>query len=116
MGEPLYSSEYVDAAQHVVRRFLLPRLFDAADVTAGRIAPLLMPVKGHPMAKAAVEMAVLDAELRQAGQALAAFFCAPPDRVPFGGSARTTDSVAALRAGRSGDLAAGYGRVKVNIG
>ena len=70
MDAPLYSYEYVEAAQDVVRRFLLPRLFAAGDVTAGQVAHLLEPVKGHPMAKAAVEMALLDAELRAAGQPL----------------------------------------------
>src|SRR3954468_5515903 len=68
MDEPLYSYEYVDAAQDVVRRFLLPRLFAAGEVSAGQVAHLLSSVKGHPMAKAALEMAILDAELRQAGQ------------------------------------------------
>lgn len=33
---PLYSYEYVDAAQEVITRFLLPRLFAAGEATAGR--------------------------------------------------------------------------------
>src|SRR4051794_22149653 len=74
MDAPLYSYEYADAAQDVVRRFLVPRLFAAGELSAGRVGSLLEPIKGHPMAKAAVEMAVLDAELRQAGQPLATFF------------------------------------------
>ena len=39
MAEPLYSSEYVDAAQHVVRDHLLPRLFALGDLTATDVAP-----------------------------------------------------------------------------
>src|SRR5438876_147871 len=50
MREPLYSPEYVDMAQDVVRRFLLPRLFGAGELTAGQIAHVLEPIKGHPMA------------------------------------------------------------------
>src|SRR5205085_10860539 len=65
MDAPLYSYEYVDTAHDVLRRFLVPRLFAAGEVTAGQVAPLLEPFKGHPMAKAALEMAVLDGELRQ---------------------------------------------------
>ena len=61
MQEPLYSSEYVDAAQEVMTRWLVPRLCAAGEVTAGQIATLLAPVAGHRMAKAALEMAVLDA-------------------------------------------------------
>jgi O-succinylbenzoate synthase len=115
MDAPLYSSEYVDAAQDVIRRFLLPRLFAAGDVTAGRVAPLLEPIKGHPMAKAAVEMAVLDAELRQAGQSLATFFGATRDRVPSGVSVGIMDSVEALLDSVDGYLDAGYVRIKLKI-
>src|SRR3954469_11714157 len=64
-AEPTYSSEYADGARHVIREHLLPRL--TGEVTAARVGPLLAAVKGHPMAKAAVETAVLDAELRAAG-------------------------------------------------
>lgn len=64
MGGPLYSSEYVDGAEHVLRNFLVPALLEAGEITASRVAPLLARFKGHRMAKAALEMAVLDAELR----------------------------------------------------
>ena len=61
--EPVYSSEYVDGAQDVLMRHLIPRLRDR-DLAAVDVATLLHPVHGHQMAKAAIEMAVLDAELR----------------------------------------------------
>ena len=38
------------------------------DVAAEDVAALLAPVRGHPMAKAALEMAILDAELRATGR------------------------------------------------
>src|SRR5581483_5304089 len=62
-GEPFYSYEYTDGAHDVIRRHVLPRLFAQRDVAAEDISRILAPVRGHPMAKAAVEMAVLDAEL-----------------------------------------------------
>ena len=115
MGAPLYSSEYIDAAEDVIRRFLLPRLFAAGDVTAGQVAHLLEPIKGHPMAKAAVEMALLDAELRAAGQSLATFFGAVRDRVPSGVSVGIMDSIAQLLDVVAGYLAEGYVRIKLKI-
>src|SRR4051794_13401243 len=115
MDSPLYSYEFVDAAQDVVRRFLLPRLFAAGDVTAGRVAHLLEPVKGHPMAKAAVEMAVLDAELRAAGQSLATFFGATRDRVPSGVSVGIMNTIPELLETVGGYLDAGYLRIKLKI-
>ena len=58
---PYFSSEYTDGAQDVIRAHLLPRLFAHGNVEADDVAAILRPVRGHPMAKAAVEMAVLDA-------------------------------------------------------
>src|SRR4030081_2383839 len=56
--EPTYSSEYVDAAQHVLVHHLLPRLFESDRLSAADVARILRPVHGHHMAKAAIEMAV----------------------------------------------------------
>src|SRR4029077_1469353 len=58
--EPTYSSEYVDGAQHVLIHHLLPRLFSQTRIEAGDVGRLLRPVHGHQMAKAAIEMAILD--------------------------------------------------------
>jgi O-succinylbenzoate synthase len=114
MEEPLYSSEYVDAAAHVMRHHLVPRLA-AADLTAARVAPVLHPVKGHRMAKAALEAAVLDAELRAAGLPLATYLGGTVDRVPAGVSVGIMDSVPALLDAVDGYLAEGYVRIKLKI-
>src|ERR1700682_3852304 len=58
--EPTYSSEYVDGAQPVLIHPLLPRLLEQPDVPAEVVATVLRPVHGHKMAKAAIEMAILD--------------------------------------------------------
>ncbi len=71
--EPLYSSEYVDAACDVLLKHLLPRLLDR-EVEASEVATVLRPVHGHNMAKAAIEMALLDAELRSRGESFGHFF------------------------------------------
>jgi sirohydrochlorin ferrochelatase len=52
-AEPLYTSEYGDAARHVVVHHLLPRLAEAGEVTPDDVATALAPVQGHRMAKAA---------------------------------------------------------------
>src|SRR5215831_4461688 len=56
MSRPLYSPEYVDGAEDVIRRHLLPRLFETGEVAAHQVADVLRPIQGHPMAKAALEM------------------------------------------------------------
>ena len=115
MNEPLYSAEYVDGAQDVIERFLLPRLMGAADVSAERVAGDLADVKGHPMAKAAVEMAILDAELCARGESLAAYLGAVAESVPSGVSVGITGSVGELIDVVGGYLDDGYVRVKLKI-
>jgi O-succinylbenzoate synthase len=115
LSEPTYSEEYVDGAHHVIRAHLLPRLLDEADVTATAVASLLGPVKGHRMAKAAVEMAVLDAELRAAGVSLASYLGAVRDAVDAGVSVGITPSVGELLDLVAAHLEEGYRRVKLKI-
>ena len=115
MEEPLYSSEYVDGAQAIIRDHLLPRLFARDDVTAGSVAPALAPVKGHAMAKAAVETAVLDAELRVAGISLAEHLGAVRDAVDAGVSVGIMESIPALLDAVAGYLDEGYRRIKLKI-
>jgi O-succinylbenzoate synthase len=115
MSEPGYSSEYVDGAQHVIRHHLLPRLFAAEDLTAESVGPLLAGVKGHPMAKTALEMAVLDAQLRAAGESFGSYLGAVRDRVPSGVSVGIMDTIPELLDAVAGYLEQGYLRIKLKI-
>jgi O-succinylbenzoate synthase len=115
LSDPLYSAEWVDGAEMVIRQFLAPQLLHAADVTAAQVAELLRPFKGHPMAKAALELGVLDAELRAANTPLSAFLGATRDRVPSGVSVGIMDSLPALIDAVDGYLDAGYRRIKLKI-
>ncbi|WP_134728094.1 o-succinylbenzoate synthase [Amycolatopsis nivea] len=114
-GTPMYSSEYVAGALDVVERFLAPRLLERGDVRAEEVAELLAPVRGHRMAKSAVETALLDAQLRARGEPLAHYLGATRDRVPAGVSVGILDSVPELLDVVSGHLAEGYLRIKLKI-
>jgi O-succinylbenzoate synthase len=83
--------------------------------TAARKRPQVEPVKGHPMAKAALEAAVLDAELRAAGRSFGDHLGAVTDRVPAGVSVGIHSSVPALLDAVDGYLAEGYLRIKLKI-
>ncbi|MET3808508.1 O-succinylbenzoate synthase [Nakamurella sp. UYEF19] len=116
MEEPLYSAEYLTGAAEVIRRFLLPILFAAGDtLSSEKVGHLLTPVVGHRMAKAAVEMAVLDAELRARGVSFAEHLGAVRDRVPSGVSVGIQDSIPELLDVVDGYLAQGYVRIKLKI-
>ena len=115
MSRPLYSAEYTDGAEDVMRRHLLPRLFETGDVTADQVAEILRPLHGHPMAKAALEMAILDAELRAAGVSLADHLGAVRTEVDCGVSVGIHEDPAELVEVVDGYLAEGYRRIKLKI-
>jgi O-succinylbenzoate synthase len=116
MAEPLYSYEDLETASHVLRSQLVPRLRVLEDgLTAARVAPAVAKVKGHPMAKAALELAVLDAELRAAGRRLGDHLGAVKDRVPAGVSVGIMDSVPQLLDAVADYVDQGYVRIKLKI-
>jgi o-succinylbenzoate synthase len=115
MAAPLYSSEYIDGAEHVLRSQLVPRLLAQGDLTAAEVASALQAVRGHRMAKAALEMAVLDAELRAAGWSFGHYLGAVREQVDCGVSVGIEDDVPALLDVVSEHLEAGYRRIKLKI-
>jgi O-succinylbenzoate synthase len=112
--EPSYSAEWVGGAQAVIREFLGPLLIGVA-VAAETVSERLGAVKGHPMAKAALETAVLDAQLRASGISLAQRLGAVHTSVECGVAVGIAGSVTELLEEVDGYLAAGYRRVKLKI-
>jgi O-succinylbenzoate synthase len=113
--EPDYSSEYVEAAQHVLVHHLLPPLLARPHLTAGDVAGALHKFHGHRMAKASIEMAVLDAELRARRESFAHYFGAVRTAVDCGVSVGIHRSIPELLATVGGYLDQGYRRVKLKI-
>ena len=113
--QPLYSSEYTSAAEDVIVEHLLPRLLAGGVRHADDVAGALAEVRGHRMAKAAVEAAVLDAELRAAGRSMAQHLGATVDRVPVGVSIGILPTIDDLVATARRHLDEGYARIKVKI-
>jgi O-succinylbenzoate synthase len=115
MHSPLYSSEYADGAQDVIRRHLLPRLFAEPEVAAEQIGALLKPFKGHRMAKAALELAILDAQLRAENRSLADYLGGTKKEVASGVSVGIHESIPQLLDSVEGYLDEGYARIKLKI-
>ncbi|ALG09227.1 o-succinylbenzoate synthase [Kibdelosporangium phytohabitans] len=115
MSDPLYSSEYVHAAADVLTRFLIPAVAALPELDGNAVGPALAKFKGHRMAKAALETAVLDAELRAQGRSMARELGAVRDRVPCGVSVGIMDSIGELLDAVGGYLDAGYLRIKLKI-
>ncbi|MFP5310672.1 MAG: o-succinylbenzoate synthase [Actinomycetes bacterium] len=83
-ADPVYSSEHAAGALDVLRRFLAPAVVGVGDLHVTDVARVTAATKGHPMARAALEQAVLDAALRTAGASLADALGVEVDRVPCG--------------------------------
>lgn len=113
--EPTYVPEYLDGELEVLRRFLLPGVLRAADDPLGGLAGAAVRVRGHAMAKAALEAAFLDAHLRARGVSLAAHLGAERAAVDAGVAVGMAPSAAALVEEVAAWVEAGYRFVKLKI-
>jgi o-succinylbenzoate synthase len=112
---PLYSSEYTQGAWDVLQRWLIPALLGRGTVAPHEVADVLRPFVGHRMAKAGLELAVLDAALRAEGRSLGDHLGAVRDRIPSGVSVGIQRDPAALVDAVGGYLDEGYVRIKIKI-
>lgn len=112
---PWFSSEYHDGAIDMIANHFLPALSAAPLPSAHAVAPRLARFKGNYMAKAAIEMAVLDAELRGLGMPLGRYLGAVRETVPAGVSVGMFDTVDELVDAVTGYLEQGYHRIKLKI-
>ncbi|MFI6920455.1 o-succinylbenzoate synthase [Nonomuraea spiralis] len=113
--EPSYSPEYLAGAADVIRRLFLPKLFAMGELDPAGVAVALDGFRGHPMAKSAVETAVLDASLRATGMCLSTYLGGVRRRVPVGVSVGITDTIDELLGLVDRYLTAGYLRIKLKI-
>ena len=67
---PFYNHESTATAWHVLQDWVIPRVFAAEIAHPRDVAPLLRPIRGHNMAKAAVETAIWDLYARLQGKPL----------------------------------------------
>lgn len=115
LSDPVYSSEYVAGCAAVLERYLVPAVLGAPDVTADGFGGVVRGILGHRMAKAALESALLDAELRASATSLAVRLGAVRDRVDCGVSVGIAGSIPELLDEVAGYAADGYRRIKLKI-
>ena len=120
LPEPTYTEEYVDGAYVTLQEQLIPRLLKTKEpITPADLDHLLSDVVGHPMAKASLELALLDAQGRRTATSLARMLAphppGPATSVPAGVALGLTESPEALAREISARVAEGYGRIKIKI-
>jgi o-succinylbenzoate synthase len=112
---PFFSYEWIETAWATIRDFLATALVGKT-ISAGRdAAPLMSRVRGHNMAKAALENALWDAEARQRSLPLWKLLGGTLDEIACGVSIGIQDSHEQLIEKIEVELAAGYQRIKVKV-
>lgn len=116
-NRPDYSSETVVTAWHVLKDFLAPGLLEQAVYEPTDIfsSAGYKMVRGHNMAKAALENAVWDWVARARDVPLQQMLGGEKDRVEVGVSIGIQPTLSQLMARVEKFIAAGYGRIKVKI-
>jgi o-succinylbenzoate synthase len=112
---PFYAPETVETAWHILRDFIWPILKDRKFNSASDVWDLLAPIRGHNMAKAAIEAAIWDAEAKQKDLPLWKLLGGVREEIPCGVSIGIKESLEELAATVERELAAGYQRIKIKI-
>lgn len=114
-GEPGYSYETVGTAWHVLEKYFMPAMFEDGTLSPESLRPTLRRFRGHPLARAGLEMALWDLQGRKLDKSFAALIGSSRSRIPVGVSIgiqktpdRMLDQIASY-------LEQGYGRVKIKI-
>ena len=111
--DPYYSYETNTTARHVIRDFLLPAVEEG--ITLGEMEARFRKVRGHGMAKATVENAVLVLLAVMRGLPLHALLGRPARKIPSGISIGLKDTKDELLRSVGEAVAKGYHRVKMKI-
>ena len=114
-ANPYYSSETTETAWHIITEFLAPRVLGRAFEHPREIFDAMRPIRGHNMAKAALEMAAWDLYARSLAQPLSQVLGGTRARIASGVSIGIQDSLDQLQEKIDQELAAGYQRIKIKI-
>ena len=114
-ANPYYSAETTSTAWHIIAEFIAPIVLGRQFDHPREIFSALGPIRGHNMAKAAVEMAAWDLFARQQGQPLASVLGGARTSIESGVSIGIQDSLDELVERVRVERDAGYRRVKIKI-
>lgn len=113
--EPLYSYETVGTAVLVVRQHFAPAILGRPVSTLSELAERLAGYRGHPMARAGLELAYVDLLARSRGTSVASLLGGVRDRIAAGVSLGIQTDVPALLERIERHVRLGYRRIKIKI-
>jgi o-succinylbenzoate synthase len=114
-ANPYYSAETTETAWHIIAEFIAPLVLGRTFEHPRDISRALAPIRGHNMAKAAVEMAAWDLFARQQPVSLATLLGGTRTTIESGVSIGIQDSLDELIERVAVERSAGYRRVKIKI-
>ena len=112
---PFYSYETAETSWYILRDHLWPLVRGKEIASASEAWSLFAPVRGHNMAKAALETALWDIEAKQKNMPLAKLLRGTREEIPCGVSIGIQPTMEGLIAKVDEALAAGYQRIKIKI-
>ena len=112
---PFYSDEWAETAWPTLTSFLAPMVAGREVAGAADVYELMKSVRGHRMAKAAIETACWDLEAKQAGLPLWKHIGGVQSEIPCGVSIGIQDSPEQLIEKIEKEVNAGYQRIKIKI-
>lgn len=112
---PFYSDEWTESAWATIRTFLAPVVVGREIDAAAQVFAVMRAVRGHRMAKAAIETACWDLEAKRAHLPLWKHLGGVHASIPCGVSIGIQDTVEQLMDKIETELAAGYRRIKIKI-
>ena len=113
--DPGYSYETSATAWHVLSEFIIPSILNQELEGPQDFLRQTVSVRGHPMAKAGLEMALWDLQGKRLGRSLRQMLGGVREKVDVGVSVGIQDSAEALVKVVEGYLAQGYRRIKLKI-
>jgi O-succinylbenzoate synthase len=113
--DPFFSHETPETAWHLLRDYLIPWTLGREWASPSELAQCFKPIRGHNMAKAAIENAIWDIEAQMKGLPLWKHLGGTMDEIPCGVSIGIQNSVQDLLESIQRELDAGYQRIKVKI-
>ncbi len=113
--DPFYSSEWTESAWPTIKHYLAPAVLGRTISSARESVPLMARVRGHDMAKAAVENALWDAEAQEKKLPLWKLLGGTLPEISCGVSIGIQDSIEQLLEKIQTELDAGYRRIKVKV-
>ncbi len=113
---PIYTAETIDTAWLALGEWLAPRVLGRELAGPDAVHVLLEEnIRGHNMAKAALEMGVWGVAAESAGMSLSTLLGGTRSRIPTGISLGIQNDPAALAARAKAAVADGYRKIKVKI-